>query len=356
MFDPSCHPHSRLNPLTQSLVLCSPHRAQRPWLGQEESLPLNTLPEYISDCYLCPRNKRVGAKVNNPDYASTFTFDNDFPALKESQPACPPDALGTLQNSSSVPAISDPSLKEIAHSLLKTQGIRGICRVICFSPKHNLTMAQLSREQILAVIRAWTEEYASLSQNPVIHHVQIFENKGAVMGCSNPHPHGQIWATEEIPEEPRKELASLAKYKLEKGSCMLCDYALLEIHNRSRLVCENDSFVCVVPFWAVWPFETMIVSKGHLKSLLDFEHKQQVDLADILSTITVKYDNLFQCSFPYSMGIHQAPSKGDSHAHFHMHFYPPLLRSATVKKFLVGYVILHFDRVVLKCWDSLSET
>jgi UDPglucose--hexose-1-phosphate uridylyltransferase len=328
-FKPTEHSHKRFNPLTRSFVLVSPHRAKRPWLGQEEAVTVDKTPSYMPSCFLCPGNPRISGSTTNPQYTSTFVFGNDFPAVQDIQPSVSNNATNGVD--------------DLANRLLKIQGVRGQCKVVCFSPNHALSMAEMNSEEIRAVINAWVSEYTSLGAQPHISHVQIFENKGAVMGCSNPHPHGQIWATEDVPEEPAKELESLGAYKKEHGgACLLCDYATLEVQDRSRIVVENDSFLCVVPFWAVWPFETMILSKAHAASLLDLDDKQKDDLADILSRITVKYDNLFQVSFPYSMGIHQAPTDGstDSPAHLHLHFYPPLLRSATVKKFLVGWALL----------------
>jgi UDPglucose--hexose-1-phosphate uridylyltransferase len=298
-------------------------------------------PSYVPSCFLCPGNPRISGSTLNPLYTSTFVFGNDFPAVQQEQPS----------------VASSNGLKDgddLANRLLKIQGVRGQCKVVCFSPNHALSMAEMNASEIRAVIETWVSEYKTLGAEPHISHVQIFENKGAVMGCSNPHPHGQIWATEDIPEEPAKELQSLSAYKKEHGgSCLLCDYATLEVKDRSRLVVENESFLCLVPFWAVWPFETMILSKAHAPSLLDLDNKQKDDLADILSQVTVKYDNLFQVSFPYSMGIHQAPTDGstDSPAHLHLHFYPPLLRSATVKKFLVGWAFL-----LIFLWENYLKT
>jgi UDPglucose--hexose-1-phosphate uridylyltransferase len=263
----------------------------------------------------------------NPDYSHTWVFDNDFPAVQMDSPD---------------QEFVSKSKLEIASKLLRVKGVRGICRVICFSPNHSLTMAQMSVSEIKIIVDTWISEMIKLKDT--LNYVQLFENKGAVMGCSNPHPHGQLWATQEIPDEPQKEFNCLKKYKDKNGTCLLCDYVILETTDETRLVYQNDSFICVVPFWAIWPFETLILAKTHKHSLLDFSEKEKIDLADILSIITIKYDNLFKCSFPYSMGIHQAPFHGDAilDSHFHIHFYPPLLRSATVKKFLVGYEFIKF--------------
>lgn len=318
------HSHKRYNPLTDSYVLCSPHRANRPWLGQVEEA--KRPPPILHDpkCYLCPRNQRISSDMN-PDYENTFVFDNDFPAVQMDSP----DQDFTPESKS-----------RMASQLLRIKGVRGICRVICFSPNHSLTMAEMSIKEIEIVIETWIDEMNKIKNQ--LNYVQLFENKGAVMGCSNPHPHGQLWATQEIPDEPDKEFKSMKAYQKKNGSCLLCDYADLELSDKSRLVFQNDSFVCVVPFWAIWPFETLVLAKNHTNILLNFSDKQKLDLAETLSVITTKYDNLFKCSFPYSMGIHQAPFQGEyvNQSHFHVHFYPPLLRSATVKKFLVGYEML----------------
>lgn len=323
--------HRRWNPLTDSWLLCSPHRAKRPWLGQNEETGKEEKPEYDAQCYLCPTNARAGGQLKNPAYDSTYVFPNDFPAVKQTQPAYNDEAKNSTED----------SIRDLASNLLKVEGVRGQCKVVCFSPKHNLTMAEMDTDSIAKVIDTWSSEYVELGKLDYINYVQIFENKGSIMGCSNPHGHNQIWALEHVPEEPAKELRAMQKYHDGKGTCLLCDYSKLEATERSRLVCENDSFLCVVPFWAIWPYETMIIAKQHVISLPELDQKQKVNLADILRRLTCRYDNVFEASFPYSMGIHGAPSDGKPHAndcHLHIHFYPPLLRSATVKKFLVGYV------------------
>ncbi|KAJ3410495.1 hypothetical protein HDV05_003685 [Chytridiales sp. JEL 0842] len=296
---------------------------------------------------MLPGNTRAAeGNPRNPPYTSTYTFPNDFPAV-----------LSDAAPTSTLASASTPSSE-----LFQTKTTRGLCKVICFSPKHNLTMAEMSLSEIESVIGEWVRVHDEIeNQSGFVGYVQIFENKGSVMGCSNPHPHGQVWATEDVPEEPSKELHSLAAYKsTHPDSCLLCDYTKAEIqppHSSTRIVVQNNSFLCLVPFWALWPFETMIVSKQHVSSLKELDANQRKDLADILSKITIKYDNLFQCAFPYSMGIHGAPTKNwagfqatspasgkekveKDTAHLHIHFYPPLLRSASVKKFLVGFEML----------------
>ncbi|MFB0515604.1 MAG: UDP-glucose--hexose-1-phosphate uridylyltransferase, partial [Candidatus Neomarinimicrobiota bacterium] len=274
---------------------------------------------YDPDCYLCPGNERASG-ARNPEYASTYVFDNDFSAL----------------------SLETPSRRSNIKDLLVAHGEPGICRVVCFSPRHDLTLAEMGVGDIRRVVDVWTEEYARLGSLESIGYVQIFENKGAMMGCSNPHPHGQIWAERSLPVEAEKEDWNLRAYADRMGSCLICDYVALEIENRERLVVTNKHFAALVPFWAVWPFETMVVSKRHLKDLSELSEDDKDAFADILKRLTTRYDNLFKTSFPYSAGIHQSPTDGDSHqeSHFHMHFYPPLLKSATVKKFVVGYEML----------------
>ncbi len=319
MFNFSDHPHRRFNPLTRSWVLCSPHRAKRPWQGQVEKPSIEMQPAYDPNCYLCPRNERAGG-LRNPDYRDTLVFQNDFSALL-------PNSAEGEQNQS---------------DLLVAQSDQGMCRVICFSPRHDVTLAEMDVPDIRTIIGVWQEQYRELSRANGIRYVQIFENKGAMMGCSNPHPHGQIWASQRIPEEPAKEAASMDRWFDEKCRCLLCDYLNIETQEQTRIVCENESFVALVPFWAVWPFETMVLPREHRQSVDRLAPAECAALADILRRVACRYDNLFKTSFPYSMGIHQAPSDGTDHGsfHFHFHFYPPLLRSATVKKFMVGYELL----------------
>ena len=312
-------PHRRLNLLTGEWVLVSPHRMKRPWQGQVERRPLETRPAYDPSCYLCPGNARAGGE-RNPSYGTTFVFDNDFAALR-----------------------SDGAEDEvILGELLVARGERGICRVICFSPRHDLSLPDMDTAAIRGVVDVWAEEYERLGARPEIGHVQIFENKGEVMGCSNPHPHGQIWAQRSVPLAAARETERLAEHRARHGRTLLEDYLRLEIEREERIVCANDGFVALVPFWAIWPFETLVVSRRpvpHLGALSDAERDQ---LADIVKRLTTRYDNLFEVSFPYSAGFHQAPTDGRAHPewHLHMHFYPPLLRSASVRKFLVGYEML----------------
>lgn len=316
-------PHRRYNPLTGEWVLVSPHRARRPWLGQVEKSPPQDLPAYDPTCYLCPGNSRAGG-VQNPQYSGTFVFDNDFPAL------LPPQG-GTVTDGS-----------DAASGLFRAEAVSGICRVVCFSPRHDLTLPELSQAQVEAVLRTWSEQTRQLGAVPEIRYVQVFENKGEMMGCSNPHPHSQIWSTSYIPNEPAKELQALSNYQRQQGSCLLCDTLQAELAAGERVIAENDHFIVVAPYWSVWPFETLLISRQHLGSLTDLDSEQIACLAQILRQLTARYDNLFEISFPYSMGFHQAPVDGAAHpeCHLHAHFYPPLLRSATVRKFMVGFEML----------------
>lgn len=313
------HPHRRYNALTGEWILVSPHRTRRPWQGQEEKVTSIDLPVYDPNCYLCPGNARTGG-VRNPDYSTTYVFENDFPALLT-------DSLSDDLN------IND---------LLKAKSERGICRVMCFSPHHDLSLPRMDRHMIREVIDEWVNQYLELAEVPWINHIQIFENKGIMMGASNPHPHCQIWASASIPAEPSKELDASTRYMDTKKTCLLCDYLKLELQQGERLVISNPSFVAIVPFWAAWPFETLLIARRHVAELSELTSNERTDLADIIKRLTIQYDNLFQTSFPYSMGFHQRPTDNQAYHgfHLHAHFYPPLLRSATVRKFMVGYEML----------------
>lgn len=297
----------------------SPHRSKRPWQGQVEKTGEDHRPSFDATCYLCPGNVRANGEVN-PTYTATYSFTNDFAALVKDVPQ------GEFQES----------------DLLLARSEAGICRVICFSPRHDLTIAEMDTDGIRRVVDLWVDEYTQLSRQANIHYIQIFENKGAVMGCSNPHPHGQIWAQESIPVEPGKKQQYQEGYYQRKGVTLLSDYWQLEVTRAERIVFENEHFVALVPFWAVWPFETMIIPKRAMARITEMTEAERQAFADAYRRMATRYDNLFEVSFPYSAGIHQAPSDGAPHAawHWHMVFYPPLLRSATVKKFMVGYEML----------------
>ena len=310
------HPHRRHNPLTGEWVLVSPQRALRPWQGQVEKLPTEERPRYDPTCYLCPGNTRAGG-VHNPAYDSTFVFDNDFSAIL-------PDTPVSLEH----------------RGLLRLESVPGTCRVICFSPRHDLTLPEMAVPDIRRVVDVWAEQVSELGAR--YRWVQVFENKGAVMGCSNPHPHGQIWAIDTLPNEPAKEDQKQREYLEESGRPLLLDYALVELEQKDRLLLSNEHWLAVVPFWAVWPFETLLMPRRHVPRLPDLTSGERDALADILKRLLTRYDNLFEASFPYSMGWHGAPmdGRGCKHWQLHAHIYPPLLRSATVKKFMVGYEML----------------
>ncbi|WFO15905.1 UDP-glucose--hexose-1-phosphate uridylyltransferase [Cellulophaga baltica 4] len=309
------NPHRRYNILTGEWVLVSPHRTKRPWQGKVEKPFIPLTATYDKSCYLCPTNTRM-AGGKNPDYTTAYSFVNDFSAL-----------------------LSDTPSGSVDENLLQAKSERGLCKVVCFSPNHSLTLPLMEEQDIEAVISLWQKEYKELGELPYVNHVQIFENKGDTMGCSNPHPHGQIWAQESIPQEIAKKSKNLGDYWNKNKKSLLLSYIEQELKLKERIVIENEHFVALVPFWAIWPYETMIVPKRHLQNITLMTEVEKTDFAKTVKELTIKYDNLFSTSFPYSAGIHQAPTdqKNNDEWHFHMSFYPPLLRSATVKKFMVGY-------------------
>lgn len=312
-------PHRRYNPLTDQWILVSPHRLDRPWQGQQEP-PEPPPPAYDPGCYLCPGNARMGG-ARNPDYQGVYVFPNDFAALLP-------------KNDSMPPAIADDPL-------FQAQPTSGECRVMCFSPDHGQTMPQLTQAQMVAVIECWATQTADLGQS--WPHVQIFENKGAAMGCSNPHPHGQIWATQHLPDELATEGRTQSAYAHQTGGNMLYDLALREAADGARTVAQNADWLAIIPFWAGWPFEVLLLPRFAVQQMPDLDAAHRTALASILRELTIRYDNLFQCSFPYSMGWHGAPfgtQTDQTHWQLHAHFYPPLLRSAAVRKFMVGYELM----------------
>jgi UDPglucose--hexose-1-phosphate uridylyltransferase len=315
-------PHRRMNILTREWVLVSPQRTKRPWLGMVEKTPAVELPAYDATCYLCPGNPRTTGETN-PNYATTYVFDNDFAALVPGG-----QAAGKASDSGS--------------ELFKAENEVGHCQVVCFSPRHDLSLPELSQAEVERVVQTWIEADGRLGKEAGIGYVQVFENKGAMMGASNPHPHSQIWASGHVPNDPAKETLAQAAYLAEHGSCLLCDYLTAERERGERIVAENELFTALVPFWAVWPFEIMLVSRRHLAAFAELRVDETRALADILRQVTTRYDNLFEISFPYSMGFHQAPLIGEPTQgwHFHAHYYPPLLRSASVRKWMVGYELL----------------
>ena len=313
------HPQRRFNPLTGEWVLVSPHRTLRPWQGQIEETEADARLRYDPGCYLCPGNARAGGE-RNPQYTDTYVFDNDFAALR---PDTPPGEVEVDE-------------------LLVARAESGLCRVVCFSPRHDLTLAGMDQPAVRRVVDLWAEQFRELGARPDISHVQIFENRGAMMGCSNPHPHGQIWAQRSIPYGAETETQRQAAYHDRTGRSLLNDYLGLELDRGERIVVEQGAFVALVPFWAVWPFETLVLPRRPVSTLSELSVEERDDLAEVLRRLTTLYDNLFRVTFPYSAGIHQAPTDGRAHQGWilHLHFYPPLLRSATIRKFMVGYEML----------------
>ena len=307
--------HKRFNILTGEWVLVSPHRAKRPWQGQNEAISNEVTPIHDPSCYLCAGNTRINGE-ENPKYEDVFVFTNDFAALQTSSPKF-----------------------SITEGLFKSESEQGICKVICFSPDHSMSLADMEVLDINKVVKTWQNEYTELGSNDMINYVQIFENKGAVMGCSNPHPHGQIWSQSTLPNEVDKKDQQQRTYFSENNTSLLGDYLEQELEANERIIYQNDDFVVLTPFWAVWPFETMIIPKKQFTNITKISEQESLNFADAISKITKAYDKLFDCSFPYSSGIHQSPTNGkiNDYWHWHMSFYPPLLRSATVKKFMVGY-------------------
>ncbi|MBN1563785.1 MAG: UDP-glucose--hexose-1-phosphate uridylyltransferase [Anaerolineae bacterium] len=321
IFNPNEHPHRRYNPLVNEWMLVSPHRAKRPWQGEVAPPPREDIPVHDPNCFLCPGNTRKTGETN-PQYDSTYVFDNDFPALLTDTPITSGDAGD--------------------HPLFRVESDRGICRVMCYNPRHNLTMAQMDAAAIRPIVDMWAEQTLDVGSHDFINYVQLFENRGAMMGHSSPHPHGQLWSNMRLPREITKELAAQRDYFNAHGVTLLTDYLAEEQRRDERIVYANEYFCVVVPFWAVWPFETMVICNQAVPSLSALDDAQRDGLADALRNLTVRYDNIFKTSFPYSMGWHQQPTDGALHPywHLHAHFYPPLLRSATIKKHMVGYEML----------------
>jgi UDPglucose--hexose-1-phosphate uridylyltransferase len=328
-------PHRRYNPLLDEWVLCSPHRLQRPWQGQVEDEVPETRLRFDPSCYLCPGNTRAGGH-RNPDYSTTYVFDNDYPALLPESSFSPIDERGLL--------VAEPAT--------------GRCRVICFSPRHDLTLAEMSPSEIRPVVDSWAEQTTELGADPAIGYVQVFENKGSMMGCSNPHPHCQIWATGHVPVVPaRKLMRQRAWHESHGGRDLVGDYLERELGAEERIVCRNDHWVALVPWWAVWPFEVMLIPVRRVPDVPSLDEAERGALAEILQRVSVRYDNLFRTSFPYSMGFHGRPTDGEKHPWWRLHavYYPPLLRSATVRKFLVGFELTAEPQRDLTAEDAASR-
>ena len=308
-------PHRRYNILTGEWVLVSPHRTKRPWQGKTEKTIEETRPHYVEDCYLCPGNTRSNGNIN-PAYTDPFVFENDFPALLPEGPG-----------------------EKVDKGFLRAESETGICKVVCFSPDHSLTLPLMEVEDIIKVVQTWKKEYQKLGSREGINYVQIFENKGDVMGCSNPHPHGQIWSQNSLPVEIVKKTQHFKKFWKKKEISLLKSYLEQELELNERIVLQNDHFVALVPYWAVWPYEVMIIPRKQYQNIAQINSIEEKAFASIIKELCIRYDNLFSTSFPYSSGIHQAPTSGEDYLewHFHMSFYPPLLRSRSVKKFMVGY-------------------
>lgn len=311
-------PHRRYDPLQDRWVLVSPQRNRRPWEGQQEE-PTETGPSWLEDCYLCPGNSRAEGQ-RNPDYEGVFVFSNDFPAL-----------LDNGEADAAEPGAGDP--------LFKRQSARGCCRVICYSPRHDLALASMTPEALRGVVDAWAGEVGALSKG--YEWVQVFENRGVAMGCSNMHPHGQIWALDTVPTVAAVEDRQQQRYLEQHGGSLLIDYAERELVSGERVVCANEEWIAVVPWWAVWPFEVLLMPRQPVAHLPYLSEPARTALASILSQLLRAYDRLFATPFPYSMGWHGSPgARASAHWQLHAHFYPPLLRSASVRKHMVGFEML----------------